>query len=151
MNLDFPTVLIAKPLVPSSSTMTFFPTSATASRGLGNITTCPGANPSEQEPGLRVFVPSAEYILAMKLMSMRIGAEDPKDRNDIINLMTIIGLRSPGETIAFVAGFFPEAKVSQKVLFGIDELFRSSTIALEVLDDVAPAYLGRGGPARGGG
>ena len=28
--------------------------------------------PCEQEPGLRVFVPSVEYILAMKLMAMRI-------------------------------------------------------------------------------
>ena len=107
--------------------------------------------PCEQAPGLRVYVPSVEYILAMKLMAMRIGPDDRKDRNDIVNLLTIVGLKSPQETLAFVTGFFPEAKVSRKVVFGIDELFRAVAFPLEAPDDVAPAYLGRSGPARDGG
>jgi hypothetical protein len=44
--------------------------------------------PNEQAPGLRVFVPTAEYMLAMKLMALRIDpATDRNDREDILNLM----------------------------------------------------------------
>lgn len=51
--------------------------------------------PSEHEPGIRVFVPTAEYILAMKLMAMRIGpGNGGKDRFDIVNLFKIVGIAS---------------------------------------------------------
>ena len=104
--------------------------------------------PCEQEPGLRVFVPSVEYILAMKLMAMRIDKGQGKDRDDIVNFMSIAGLTTPQEALALVTGFYPEAKVTQKVLMGIGDLFRSKAVPREVFDDGPPAYLGRGGPAR---
>lgn len=102
--------------------------------------------PCEHEPGLRVYVPSAEYILAMKLMAMRIGSADSKDRADILNLMTILGLATAEETLAFVTRFYPDAKATSKVVMGIEELFRSGENLGESLHDVAPTYLGRGGP-----
>lgn len=101
--------------------------------------------PSEHEPGVRAFVPTPEYILAMKLMAMRISAgSDGKDRADILNLISIVGLQSAAEAMQFVSAFYPEARVSQKVVLGLDELFASRAFPEENRPDVAPAYLGRG-------
>lgn len=105
--------------------------------------------PCEQEPGLRVYVPSPEYILAMKLMAMRIDATvGSKDREDIINLMAIVGLKTPDETLALLTAFYPEAKVARKVVLGIDELFQSKAVPRENWHDGAPRYLDRGLPTR---
>ena len=105
--------------------------------------------PSEHEPGLRVFVPTAEYLLAMKLMAMRIhDADGAKDREDICNLLAIVGLRTASQAIDFVAAFYPEARVSQKVASGIHELLAGDDIdrgaALERGVHAPPTYLGRG-------
>ena len=51
------------------------------------------AYPSEAEPGLRVIVPTPEYIPAMKLMAMRIDpAAGTGDLADILNLLDVVGL-----------------------------------------------------------
>lgn len=105
--------------------------------------------PSEHEPGLRVFVPTAEYLLAMKLMAMRIhSADDAKDRTDILNLLAIVGLGTSVEAMKFLEAFYPQARVSLKVIAGLDELFaRADTTRDANSEDsphVAPAYLGRG-------
>jgi hypothetical protein len=102
--------------------------------------------PSEHEPGLRVFVPTAEYLLAMKLMAMRIGADgDAKDRADILGLLPIVGLLDGDATMAFLSSFYPEAQKSAKVARGIDELFATPT-GVDHTDVLAPRYLGRSGP-----
>ena len=101
--------------------------------------------PSEHEPGLRVFVPTAEYILAMKLMAMRIHeGEDGKDRTDILNLMTIVGIATAQDAMRFLADFYPEARLSQRVAAGLDELFAIRNNAPESDAHAAPTYLGRG-------
>jgi hypothetical protein len=101
--------------------------------------------PNEHEPGLRVFVPTPEYLLAMKLMAMRIGQEgSAKDRGDILNLLAIVGLATREATLEFVAGFYPEARKSCKVTLGIDELFAALAHQTQENADVAPRYLGRG-------
>ncbi len=102
--------------------------------------------PCEQAPGVRIFVPTPEYILAMKLMAMRIDASvGAKDRDDIVNLMAIVGLQTPQETLEFVAAFYPEARVSEQVGLGLQDLFGSRDVPREDWpDDAAPTYLGRG-------
>jgi hypothetical protein len=101
------------------------------------------AYPSEQAPGLRVFLPSAEYVLAMKLMAMRIDAGSPKlDIADIVNLLDVVRLRGEDETIEFAAGFYPEARISGRLRLGIRELWRMRK-ALVKDGDEPPAYLGR--------
>jgi hypothetical protein len=102
------------------------------------------AYPSEQAPGLRIFLPSAEYVLAMKLMAMRIDAGSPKlDIADIVNLLEVVGLRSEDATIEFAAGFYPEARISGRLRLGIRELWRMRK-ALVKDGDEPPTYLGRG-------
>jgi len=108
------------------------------------------AYPSEPEPGVRVFLPTAEYMLAMKLMAMRIdAASGQKDLTDILNLLEIVGLRNREDTIAFAAGFYPEARVSARLVLAIDALLKlQEDRAKEIDAGGSPEYLGRTGPAR---
>ena len=103
------------------------------------------AYPSEQAPGLRVFVPSPEYMLAMKLMAMRLDPAGGKsDLADIVNLMEVVGLKTPEETIDFAASFYPEAKISARLHLGIRELWRMRENLGQEGQHGAPRYLGRG-------
>jgi len=103
--------------------------------------------PSEQEPGLRVFVPTAEYILAMKLMAMRLDETAGKsDLDDIINLLDVVEIATPEAAIAFAAGFYPEAQISARLLLGMQELWRLKRSRHSEEPDEAPAYLGRSRP-----
>lgn len=103
------------------------------------------AYPSEQEPGLRVFVPSPEYILAMKLMAMRIDPTGEKsDTADILNLLDIVGLTTLEDVIAFAASFYPEAKISARLRLGISELWRIKDNRAQEGHHASPSYLGRG-------
>lgn len=46
-----------------------------------------------ENPGLRVFTPTPEYMLAMKCMAMRTGGPDtPSDISDIMNLIGVTGI-----------------------------------------------------------
>ena len=104
--------------------------------------------PDEQRPGLRVFVPSAEYILAMKLMALRIDpASARKDLDDILNLMQVVGLDRREEIIAFAARFYPEARVSGKLMLSVDYLWDEYSRRRQRPNHEPPRYLGRSGPA----
>jgi hypothetical protein len=106
------------------------------------------AYPSEQEPGLRVFVPSPEYILAMKLMAMRIDPTgDKSDLADILNLIDVVGLQRPEDVLDFAASFYPEANISARLRLGIRELWRVKDHLTQEGRHAAPAYLGRSRPA----
>lgn len=65
-------------------------------------------------PGLIVYVPSAPYLLALKLKAIRIT--DPlrgeQERLDILNLMRVIGIRTIDEAIAVLARYFPVSGAS---------------------------------------
>jgi hypothetical protein len=65
-------------------------------------------------PGLIVYVPSASYLLALKLKAIRVN--DPvrgeQERLDILNLMRVAGIRSTEEAIALLARFFPNSGAS---------------------------------------
>ena len=101
--------------------------------------------PGEQRPGLRVFVPTAEYLLAMKLMAMRLDPGAGKsDLGDILSLLDIVGIKSPEEAIAFASTFYPEARVSGRLLLGVREIWRhKAALQQGHRHEQAPAYLGR--------
>ncbi len=110
-----------------------------------------GTYPTEVRPGLRVYVPTPEYMLAMKLMAMRIDeATGSKDKNDILSLMSVVGIQSKHELISTASAYYPEAKVSAKLLLAADSLLAESTERAE-LDLYAPSYLGRSRGSREGG
>jgi hypothetical protein len=103
--------------------------------------------PSEQKPGLRVFVPAPEYMLAMKLMALRLDAgSGQKDLEDILNLMQVAGLKEKGDIVRLASGFYPEARTSAKLLLAVDHLWSEYNQRLERPRHEAPQYLGRNSP-----
>ncbi len=105
------------------------------------------AYPSEQEPGLRVFDPTPEYMLAMKFVALRIDpAAGKSDVADIINLIEVVGLKTANEAIEFAAEFYPEARISGRLRLGIQELWRIKDNPTQEGKLDAPTYLGRGRP-----
>src|SRR5712692_9278922 len=106
------------------------------------------AYPSEQEPGLRVFVPSPEYMLSMKLMAMRIDPTGGKsDVADILNLIDVVGFTTPEDVIDFAASFYPEANISARLRLGIRELWRVKDNPTQEGRHATPSYLGRSRPS----
>jgi hypothetical protein len=67
-------------------------------------------------PGLEVSVPSAEYLLALKLKAFRIT--DPvrgdTERLDILNLMKVVGISTVEEAIALLGRYFPVSAASSE-------------------------------------
>jgi hypothetical protein len=71
-----------------------------------------GTFPREpEEPGLLVYVPSARYLLALKLKAMRVN--DPvrgdQERLDILNLMRVVGVTTADEAVTLLARYFPNS------------------------------------------
>jgi predicted nucleotidyltransferase len=83
-----------------------------------------GTYPSEEEPGLRVFIPKPEYLFAMKCRAMRIsGIEQSQDIEDIKGLAAGIGLKSAQEALELVLAFYPRHMIEPKTQFGLEEIF----------------------------
>jgi hypothetical protein len=65
-------------------------------------------------PGLVVWVPSAEYLLALKLKALRVM--DPlrgeTERLDILNLMQVVGISTAEDAIALLGRYFPVSAAS---------------------------------------
>ena len=81
------------------------------------------------------------------VMAMRLDPAGGKsDLADIVNLMEVVGLKTPEETIDFAAAFYPEAKISARLHLGIRELWRMKEIVTQEAQHGTPMYLGRGRP-----
>ncbi len=67
-------------------------------------------------PGLFVSVPSAEYLLALKLKAVRLA--DPirgeTERLDILNLMGVVGISTVEDAIALLGRYFPMSAASSE-------------------------------------
>ena len=67
-------------------------------------------------PGLAVSVPSAEYLLALKLKAARVT--DPlrgeTERLEILNLMQVVGISTVEDAIAWLGRYFPVSAASSE-------------------------------------
>lgn len=63
--------------------------------------------------GLTVFVPTAEYMFALKLKASRISdfTKGTQDLSDVANLLRVLSIRNADEAIAILAKFFPKSAV----------------------------------------
>src|ERR1700732_1347361 len=63
-----------------------------------------GTFPRDGTPGLVVSVPSAEYLLALKLKAFRVmdPVRGETERLDILNLMQVVGISNPEQAIALL-------------------------------------------------
>ena len=97
-----------------------------------------GSFPSTGEPGLRVHVPSAAYMLALKLKAIsRINdpARGPQETSDIRNLIRAVGVTDIDGAIAVLARYFPRsAQDADKHRFLLRHIWPTDT------DDDPPRY-----------
>lgn len=70
---------------------------------------------------LRVMVAQPEYLLAMKCLSLRIGAEF-HDEDDIRYLLRHLNIASYEQAIAVISRFYPLERFPQKTLYALGEL-----------------------------
>jgi hypothetical protein len=94
-----------------------------------------------ETPGLMVYLPSAAYLLALKLKAIRVN--DPvrgeQERLDILNLMRVVGVRTAEEAIEIMGRFFPNSGASaEKQKFLLTYMKQEGAVD-------APEYPRRGG------
>jgi len=82
-------------------------------------------------PGLVVSVPTAEYLLALKLKAMRVldPVRGETERIDILNLMEVVGVTTAQQAIAVLGRYFPvSAASSEKQRFLLENMSRDGRI-----------------------
>jgi hypothetical protein len=73
--------------------------------------------------GLRVHLPTPQYLFAMKCMAMRPeGVEGSRDISDIEALADLADVQDVAAALALVEAFYPSARIPPKVRFGIEEI-----------------------------
>jgi hypothetical protein len=92
---------------------------------------------SDVEPGLMIYVPSAEYLLALKLKAIRVldPTRGAQEAADIRNLMKVTGATSAEAAISVMGRYFPRsADDPAKQLFLLRHVLAGEG------DEDAPAY-----------
>ena len=81
---------------------------ANPARDLVVLGTFPRAS---EEVGLTVFVPTARYMLALKLKALRVAKFDKgtKDLADIASLLQVLDIKNADEAIGILAEFYPNS------------------------------------------
>ncbi len=69
---------------------------------------------------LRVWAPTAEYMLAMKAISARF---DTHDKDDVIFLIEHLALKSPKAVFRIIERYYPKQQIPPKTQFLVEELF----------------------------
>ena len=80
--------------------------------------------------GLAVFVPTARYMLALKLKALRISdfEKGQQDMADIAHLLKVLGIADVERAIAVLADFFPNSAAdADKQRFVLKRLFSGGT------------------------
>ena len=70
---------------------------------------------------LRVMVAQPEYLLAMKCLSMRLGAEF-HDEDDVRYLVRHLDIRTNEKALATIKRYYPLERFPQKTLYALQEL-----------------------------
>lgn len=74
-----------------------------------------------QLSNLRVVAPPAEYVLAMKCISARMGL-DEHDKEDTKTLIRRLGLRSAQEVMHIVAQYYDASRIPAKTQYFVQEV-----------------------------
>ena len=83
------------------------------------------SNPPQNDvielPNLRVWAPTADYMLAMKCVSARF---DSHDRDDVEFLVRHLQLKSPAAVFEVICRYYPREKVPAKTAFFVEEILQ---------------------------
>lgn len=74
---------------------------------------------------LRVMTARPEYLLAMKCLAMRIGAEF-HDEEDIRFLLRLLDVRSREHALRIITKYYPLERFPQKTLYALEDLLPQS-------------------------
>ena len=82
-----------------------------------------------QFPNLRLTMPTAEYLLAMKCLASRIGSveTDADDVNDILFLVRHLKLKSAAEVMGLAGSYYPD-RISLKAQYLVEGLFAEGKV-----------------------
>lgn len=73
--------------------------------------------------GLRVFMPSPQYLFAMKCMAMRPeGLDGSHDVSDIEALADVANIADARAALEIVEAFYPRRDIPPRVRFGVEEI-----------------------------
>ncbi|MBN1115196.1 MAG: hypothetical protein JXA66_07640 [Oligoflexia bacterium] len=72
-------------------------------------------------PNLKIFSASAEYLLAMKCLSMRLGLEF-HDESDVRYLLRYLNITKQEEVIKIIEKFYDSNFIPQKTYYAIQEM-----------------------------
>ena len=76
---------------------------------------------------LRVMVAQPRYLLAMKCLAMRIGAEF-HDEDDVRYLLRLLEVRSYDQALEIIGKYYPLERFPQKTLHALEELLPKRSI-----------------------
>jgi len=70
---------------------------------------------------LRIMVARPEYLLAMKCLAMRIGAEF-HDEEDVRFLLRLLDIQSYDQAVEVITKYYPLEQFPQKTIYALEEL-----------------------------
>ncbi len=73
-------------------------------------------------PNLKVFVPTADYLLAMKVLAMR---AESFDAEDVIFLIKHLDLKSLEEIWKIIENYYPNKEIKPATKFQLEEIFEN--------------------------
>ena len=74
-------------------------------------------------PNLRVQAPTAEYMLAMKVLAARAGAEsEQSDAKDIAFLIRLLSLGDSGAVMDIVQKYYDPSRILPRSMYLVDEI-----------------------------
>jgi hypothetical protein len=94
-----------------------------------------------EKTGVTVFVPTAPYMLALKLKALRVSdfAKGSKDIEDVRNLLGVLNINEVEPAITILTEFFPRSGAdANKQRFVLSEILSKGTVGN------APRYPRRG-------
>lgn len=71
---------------------------------------------------LNIFLPTPEYLLAMKVMAARVG-ESQEDTSDTIFLIKKMKLKTPLQVFKIVENYYPRKQILPKTQFFVESIF----------------------------
>ena len=74
---------------------------------------------------LRIMIAQPEYLLAMKCLAMRIGAEF-HDEDDVRYLLRLLEIRTHEKAVSVITKYYPLERFPQKTLYALAELLPNS-------------------------
>lgn len=86
--------------------------------------TCVYGEFPKSNPGIRVFTATPQYLLAMKLQSMRSSLES-SDALDIWNLLDACGAHTPEDALELARRFYPDKQVERRTELLLRDFFEA--------------------------